>query len=875
MKTILQKGKLPFFILLFFNVHSFLFAQTLTVTISVTTQPCNTNNGEATATVTGGIPPYSVSWYGGSGMTTGNPATNLAAGTYSVYASDNFGHYGYTSINIGIIQMDSLQSVPDTCNHGVGSLTAFISGGTAPFTYAWSNITNVSSSNTNTNSNLNGNNSYPIVITDAAGCVLSFNTDSSGQNFYVSNFSPVQTTTSSTACNCNDGTATVIPSNGTAPYSYLWNTTPPQSTQTAIGLDALVYYNATVIDAAGCTASAWAYVNPGPAYIQSTATVNNTTCPYTTGSIALNVSGGTPPYSYLWNPGQTTANISGLAAGTYTCQITDAAGCTVTRHKTVYLLSPINIGFTSQLPTCTNADGILVANASGGTPPYTYHWSDNQTTQTAGGLAQGYYWVQVTDQNGCYQNYGDMLYEPDTCYSTFNLRTWHDINGNCIEDAGEYGLPNVEINSYPVGILYSNNNHFTNINGQMLETTNPGSIDIAQNVPASWTQICPASPFVTTNAAANNSYNIEFFDHPDSIFDDLAVYLCASPARPGSIQHYYIAYSNHGTEMLSGSVTFNFDPQLLFSSSNPMANSITGSTATFNFSNLLPLEYRSISINCFVPVTSQIGDTLHSNVAIVPVMTDVYPENNFDSSIVIVTGSYDPNYKTVTPGRDALGTISTLDSLLRYTIHFQNVGTGYAYEVRIVDTLDLNLDPNSLEMISAVPSFPQMHVNGRIITFDFVPVYLSDSLSNPEASQGFVSFQVKQNPSLAVGTEIMNRGYIYFDFNEPIATNQTLNTIAEATHVPEIYKSGSRLNVFPNPVKDVLNIAFSLEKTSYASLKIVNALGQEVWNKDLGFLSAGNHYVNENLKKIGLRSGIYFITLYDGQNSSHKKIIIE
>ena len=596
MKTILQKGKLSLFILLFFKANSFLFAQTLTVNISVTTQPCNTNNGEATASVTGGLPPYTIHWYGGGGAYTGSSLTNLQAGTYQVYASDDLGNYGYASVNIGVIQMDSLHSVADTCNHGVGSLTVFLSGGTAPFIYAWSNITNVSASSSNTNSNLTGNTSYPVTITDAAGCVLAYNIDSSGQDFYVSSFSPVQTTVSSTVCNCNDGTATVTPSNGTAPYSYLWNSTPPQSSQTAVGLDALAYYTATVTDAVGCTAIAWAYVNPGPTYIQSNATVNNTTCPYTTGSIGLSVFGGTPPYSYLWNLGQTTANITGLAAGIYTCQITDGAGCTVTRQKTVHLLSPINISFTSVQPTCTNADGLVTANASGGTPPYTYHWSDNQTTPTATGLAQGNHWVQVTDQNGCYQNHGDALYEPDTCYSTFNLRAWHDINGNCVEDGGEYGLPNVHFNSSPAGILYSNYSHLTNINGVLNETTNPGTINFLQNVPVPWTQICPASSIVTTTAVANNAYTITFFDHPDSIFDDLAIYLCCYQARPGSQQQYYINYRNNGTEMLSGSVTFNFDPQVLFSSSSPIANSISGSTATFNFSNLFGLNTVQVSI---------------------------------------------------------------------------------------------------------------------------------------------------------------------------------------------------------------------------------------------------------------------------------------
>ncbi len=867
MKTSLFKNKCLFLTLILLCTI-LLSAHALTVTITVNNQAC-INDGAATANISGGTPPYTVTWYGEPGQFSGNPVSNLPAGSYWVNVIDNAGNYGYASFTIGIIQLDSMQSTPDTCNQGNGTLAVYISGGTSPYIYSWSNVTHYSSLLADTNSGLLTGIQYPVVITDATGCQLQLGFPGDSM-CYVGYFSPVQTTISSTLCNCNDGTATVTASNGTAPYSYIWNTTPPQTSQTAFGLD-VTYYSVTVTDADGCTAMDNVGIDPGPDYIQSDAIVNNTVCPYSTGSISLIVWGGTAPYSYLWNTGQTTANISNLAAGNYICQITDFAGCMVTRHKTVYLISPININYTHLQPSCNNADGSITANVSGGTPPYSYQWSNGQTTQTATGLAQGYYWGQVTDQNNCYTDYGEPLYEPDSCYATINVKIWHDINGNCIEDAGEYGLPYVHINSIPDGINYEG----TDINGQFHEMVNPGSIDISHNVPIPWTQFCPSSSIVTTNAAANNSYNIEFFDHPDSIFDNLEIYLGCSEARPGSQQQYEICYRNKGTELLNGSVTFNFDSQILFSSSYPAPSSISATTATFNYINLLPLESRNIYITCYVPATDPIGDTLYTNVAIAPIISDVHPLNNFDSCSVIVTGSYDPNYKTVSPYRDAQGAISTADSLLRYTVYFQNTGTGYAYEVKIIDTLDQNLDPASLEIISAVPSVPQVNVNGRVITFDFVPIYLSDSISYPEGSHGFVSFHVKQNPSLTIGTEIRNTAYIYFDFNSPIATNQTLNTITSVSYVPEVYQPISGINVFPNPVRNILNIAFSLDKPAEVNLKIVNTLGETVWDKNEGMISKGNHSLSVDTKTINLAGGIYFITLSNGEKLFHKKIVLE
>lgn len=120
------------------------------------------------------------------------------------------------------------------------------------------------------------------------------------------------------------------------------------------------------------------------------------------GTASANGLGGTPPYSYQWSNGLTTANITGLCAGSYTVTITDAVGLTDTSVVIINSPLPINGNLTTINATCS-ANGSATIIATGGIAPYTYQWSTSpvQTTITANNLSAGNYTVTVTDANGC------------------------------------------------------------------------------------------------------------------------------------------------------------------------------------------------------------------------------------------------------------------------------------------------------------------------------------------------------------------------------------------------------------------------------------------------------------------------------------------
>ncbi len=389
-----------------------------TISVSITHVSCNgDSNGSATVTPTGGTAPYTYLW--SDGQTTAT-ASNLAAGTYTVLVTDanncSFNMNGANSIVITestILDPSTIavSITTPTCNgDSDGSATVTPTGGTAPYTYLWSD-----GQTTATASNLVAG-TYTVLITDANNC--SFNMD--GANSIVITepavLDPSTIAVSITTPTCNgdsDGSATVTPTGGTAPYTYLWS--DGQTTATASNLVAGTY-TVLVTDANNCSFNmngANSIVITEPAVLDPSTigvSITHVSCNgLSDGSCTVTPTGGTAPYTYLWSDGQTTATASNLVAGTYTVLVTDANNCSfnmngansiVVTEPAVLDASTIGVSITNV--SCNGlSDGSCTVTPTGGTAPYTYLWSDGQTTATASNLAAGTYTVLVTDANNC------------------------------------------------------------------------------------------------------------------------------------------------------------------------------------------------------------------------------------------------------------------------------------------------------------------------------------------------------------------------------------------------------------------------------------------------------------------------------------------
>lgn len=343
-------------------------------------------NGTSNANVTGGTAPYTYLW--GNGATTAN-INNLAPGIYTVTVTDanNCTSSGSTTILAYPLMNLSVTSTNTTCNGMMdGTATANVTNGTQPLSYLWSNggttavITNLPPG------------TYSVTVTDGNGCTKTGSTSLQlGAGLAVSINAPNYVCTGSTVA------ATANATGGNGSYTYLWS--DGQSTQTATGLTA-GSYAVTVTDSQGCFGAATVTFQQGGLFIINGNTQNVTCFNGNTGSISLNVTGGSTPYSYTWSNGSSNSNVVGLVAGSYTVTVSDATGCTKTQAFTITQPTQLVSNVTATSGTC-GGQGSATANVSGGTSPYTYLWSNGQTTQVISNLPSGSYSLTVTDANNC------------------------------------------------------------------------------------------------------------------------------------------------------------------------------------------------------------------------------------------------------------------------------------------------------------------------------------------------------------------------------------------------------------------------------------------------------------------------------------------
>lgn len=307
----------------------------LTATATATNVTCNSlSDGTAVVTAGGGTTPYTYSW--SNGFTTPT-ITGLTSGTYSVTVTDANGCTKNSSVSV--TQPNAItvaaSATDATCGGNNGTATVIAVGGTGTLTYLWS-----TGATTTTITGLAAG-SYIVTATDANGC----NTSASAN---VSNSgAPVASIATSTNVSCNggsNGSATVSASGGASPYTYLWNTTPPQTTQTATGL-AGGTYSVSVTDTSGVCPGIASVIITEPAVLSAT-TTSTPNSGSNNGTATVFPSGGTSPFSYSWNttPPQTAETASGLATGSYSVTVTDANSCSVTSSVNI-----IYVGIQSQI----------------------------------------------------------------------------------------------------------------------------------------------------------------------------------------------------------------------------------------------------------------------------------------------------------------------------------------------------------------------------------------------------------------------------------------------------------------------------------------------------------------------------------------------
>lgn len=477
------------------------------------------------------------------------------------------------------------------------------------------------------------------------------------------------------------------------------------------------------------------------------------------------------------------------------------------------------------------------------------------------------------------------VYVPDPCsYGALNGRVYIDNNTDCIFNAGDANLQSfydLTVTGNYNGSFFDFYNYTVQGNGLYnvdVQTSylNTGQVTYSNGMlPFAYPNSCTPGVYSFDNSTSFPLNNLDFALQCTSNIDVAAYVGAAGPVRPGVPFMLYPHVGNLGCDTVSGWLQLVLDNRVTYnpSLSSVLPTTVNGDTLTWNYGPISNLNNNGFwnsltsALHLTPDVTVNIGDTLCFSVSTNMPGNDVNASNNQYAVCYPVVNSYDPNSKEVMPkGIGAAGIIPPTTAELTYTVHFQNMGNAPAINVSIIDTLDVNSIPESLEILGRSHAMSPQWLAPGVVKFNFDNINLADSLSNEPASHGFVTFKVKLENNIALGTAIENTAYIYFDFNAPIVTNTALNTVDLLTS-SSVQTINANLTVYPNPAKEELFISMNNYKTNAVSfIELYNIAGEKVLEQPL----------TQNITKVDitkLSKGLYLLKTNVAGSLSTVKIV--
>jgi len=695
--------------------------------------------------------------------------------------------------------------------------------------------------------------------------------------FVVSiSFSQISLTFSTTPVSCfggSNGSAYVFVSGGTGPYTYTWSPTGA-NTANLTNVPAGTYV-VIVQDASAGTASTVVNINQ-PTQLNAFVGSTNVTCGGTCdGTMYTQASGGTAPYTFNWAPMNVTQQyVPGVCPGMYTCTVVDMMGCVAS--STVMISSTGTGSLSGVTPTLTAynescylaGDGALDLELGGSNPgPFTYQWNNGSTTQDLTNVTSSFYSVMIFDGSmNCMEITDSVNYDGTNC-GTINGNLFLDINTDCTKNSGDLNFSSAIVIANP-GNRYA----YPDASGNYSFNSIPyGTYSVTTSNYATFINATCSSTIVTsTSIGTPNSLNNDFaFESTSPTQPDMQVYGYSNGIVPGFVCH--VNYSLNNLSPFSGSGIFKATlPSAMmagFVSATP-SYTLSGDTILWNFTNVGYNSYTPFYVNFTVPVNTPLGSTFTTCMWANTTVTDLNLTNNTSCYSRMVTGSFDPNDKSVSPtGTGPNGNIMVNETELTYLIRFQNTGNGPAVNIVVKDTISTNLDISTFQMLNASHAYAVDILPGNVLRWKFDNIMLIDSNANEPASHGYIQYRIKRNAINTIGTQIKNTAYIYFDFNDPVITNTTLNTLAAPTGIMDISKNESNWLVYPNPSNGTLYLINNTSSQEESQIQIVNAMGQVVHTET----------TSSNRKAIDLsklNNGVYFVKISSDTHNSVKRIVL-
>ncbi len=773
---------------------------------------------------TGGVDVYA---FGGSG----NYNLDITDGSYNIlYSSTSMSYFNLMAGNYFYIVTDLVTSDADTvsffinepppmvafesinddpCGQCDGSISVNVTGGTPPYAYNWSNGTT-----TPTITNL-CQGVYFVDIIDANGCIIT-------NSYTVSTISPPMSISGNitpATCGLCDGSIDVTITGSSSPYSFLWDDPTSQNTEDATLLCA-GFYTISVTDNNGCSLDSTFYVNQTNNMIVSSNSTNSS-CIGCTGTADIFATGGVSPYTYdLQSQFNSTGVFTGLCPGVQTILVTDANGCTgfdqVFIDTDTLSIPSLTISSTNESTVGANDGTASIDYDTVAHPNVIVSWSPaNSTENNLYNVGQGWQTISLTDTvtGECTTTY--VYIDNDQTFIYISGTIFTDADGDCMFDTGEAIIPNQTV------IITDGINSYTAITNNLGQYTVlvPGGNNYTVSTTLSSIQSTSCNNSVSVSGGTNNisGVNIGLTQAPT---ENLCIWSFNFGFVPGFSCQNPVNVYNSGTTTSSGVASFVVPPMTTFDYAFPSPDNIVGDTLFWNVTNLAPGQNFYIDRALLCDVSAPLG-TFIETCASVELLGGGQNTNPNCASYCYwndVSGSFDPNDKTATPrGDGASGDIGVNEDEFVYTIRFQNTGTGPAVNIYITDTLEAMLDRSTLEMISSSHPYQLEYYASDVVRWRFNNINLPDSGANEIESHGYVAFKIKTSNTPVIGQVVENTANIYFDFNEPVITNTTLNTYAEITASIKGFE-GKALCLFPNPANDEINILSSIDGVQTISI---------------------------------------------------------
>jgi len=611
----------------------------------------------------------------------------------------------------------------------------------------------------------------------------------------------------------------------------------------------------------------------------STVTTNGVLCfGDASGSATVSGTGGTVPYMYSWSNGATTSSATNLTAGSYSVLLTDANNCSNTNSVIISQPTQFTLTFSSSDLTdvsCTGGNnGSYFINASGGTLPYNYSWSNGQTSAAATNLTVGYYFAQVSDANGCGLQQLDsiLISEPDSIILTFDV-----IDAFCSNNNGQVDLSvtggiapynftwsngpvtedQVDLSEGIYAVTVSDMNGCSKSDSIYVNSTYDPVLDSATYALASCDISCDGSITLLIQDTTGVTY---LWDDPNAQTGNIATNLCSGAysvyiegPTGCNITQYFTLFAQDNDPIITGNVNYNSQPVFEGVVNLYRVDTASGAFALVDTSNIIGNGTYS-----FIPVMPGeyiVSVTADTSVYPNTITTYAYGTFRWDMATTVTL-----NCGTVSPVNIDLLSISPL------------TGTGTIGGIVMVDSssrvpgdpvpgVDVSLEQNPGGIVVANTTTD----SSGSYTFDNVPVGSYTIFVDIPGLGMTATYSVDVT---STDTVFINKDF----FVDSIGTIDTVRNFGILTQTFYSEVNNNHLRVYPNPFTNNLKLDLNLSEKTEVTIELFDLLGKMITTSSKTKFEAGNY--NKTIE-LGENNppGVYLIKVILNGNPQLIKVV--